>query len=396
MIRSRRPNSLFLLFVVFGIPTDIQQGKSAFPEKVAVSQTEYGTFENFAFVLNGKVIQQHALADYPGAVLDKIYSYGNIELEGRKYRGAVYFHTPKHPAPPVPYADDPAWFINGRQVSPFDIRSSRPELYTRITKSASDTLIDGNRYRGSIYVDTDEDFFSGRIALPEVLSRYADLPAEQVIVHWYSRLPMSARASDISMVIPGHFPIYYLDKSDSSRVKVNSIRFAEGERYVVHLMDGRYNQVNFSSNKARAIFEAPLTVDPDCTCYLDRFDSTSVDIFNAVELMPEPYEGEEAYLKKLSATMGLPAEKPAAPMVSDSITVRFFLTRSAMLAKLESTGSDKPGHAQILYAIKRNSCIWSAGIQGGRLVPATRRKMTINYSRDKKGAIRSLESIKFH
>src|SRR5690606_7124831 len=155
-------NLLILLFALFGIAMDSEQGEPAPAGTVAVSQAEYGTFENYAFVLNGKVIEQQALVNHPGAVLDKIHPYGNIELEGKKYRGAVYFHTPDHPAPPVPYADDPAWFINGRQVSSLDIRSSRPELYSKVRKSAQDTVIDGTLYEGSIHVDTDEDFFAGR------------------------------------------------------------------------------------------------------------------------------------------------------------------------------------------------------------------------------------------
>ncbi|MEC3882112.1 hypothetical protein, partial [Parapedobacter sp. 10938] len=99
---------------------------------------------------------------------------------------------------------------------------------------------------------------------------YRELPAEQVIVHWYSRMPHNAARSDIGMVIRGHFPTYCLDKSDLKKVKVDRIRFAEGERYVVHLIDNRNTLINASlwigSNKARAIFETPLTVDMDCTC----------------------------------------------------------------------------------------------------------------------------------
>ncbi|MEC3880827.1 hypothetical protein, partial [Parapedobacter sp. 10938] len=111
--------------------------------------------------------------------------------------------------------------------------------------------------------------------------------------------------------------------------------------------------------------------------------------------LPKPYGGEETYLKKISTTMGLPDEKPTKHMASDSIAVQFFLTRNAMLAELESTSPDKPGHARILHAIKRNSCLWSAGIQSGRLVPATRRKMTVFYSRDQNGDIRSLDSLEY-
>lgn len=363
-------------------------------------QAEYGEFENYAFVLNGKVIEQQALVDHPGAVLDKIYPYHKMKLEGREYRGTVYFHTPDHPAPPMPYADDPAWFINGRQVSPFDIRSSRPELYRKIKKSVRDTVINGTLYNGSIHVDTDEDFFAGRLALPKILNKYSELPAEQLIIHWFSTMPPNTSESDIGMVIPDNFAIYHLDRTNAEAVKVDRIRFAEGERYVVNLIDNRNalkeaSSIWVGSKKAREIFENPLTVDVDCTCYVPGFDTTISGIFGDVEIKPRPYGGEEAYLKKLSATMGLTAEKPAMHRVSDSITVQFLLTRNGLLAGLESTSSDKPGHAQILYAIKRNSCLWSAGIQSGRLVPATRRKMTIFYSKDQNGDIRSLDSLEY-
>ncbi|MEC3882110.1 hypothetical protein, partial [Parapedobacter sp. 10938] len=109
-------------------------------------------------------------------------------------------------------------------------------------------------------MDTDEDFFAGRRSLAEILNGYNDLPAEQVIVHWYSPMPPTTSESDTGMIIPAHFSTYYLDESDLKRVKVGRIRFAEGDRYVVHLIDGRYNRVDVSSNKAREIFETPLTV----------------------------------------------------------------------------------------------------------------------------------------
>lgn len=358
-----------------------------------ISQTTYGSFENYAFVVDGKLIQQNELIDYPGAKLYKIYPYSNIELGGREYQGAVYFYTPEQATPPPPYADDPAWFINGKQVSPFDIRSSQPELYTKITKSAHDTVIDGMRYKGSIHVDTDEDFFAGRIALPEILRSYTNSPTEQVIVHWYSPMPISTTEPDIGGVIADHFPIYHLDQDDSTKIKADRIPFTTGRPYVIQLIDGRYNRANFSGNKARAIFEDPLTVDTDCPCYLANFNSADYDVFNAVELMPKT-EDEEAYLKKLSTSLGLSGLKTSTAMESDSITVRFFVTRASMLAELESMGPDKSGHKQILQAIKRSSCLWSAGIQSGR-PQVTRRKMTIFYSRDLNGNIRSLDSLAY-
>ncbi|MGK6351927.1 hypothetical protein [Parapedobacter sp. DT-150] len=44
------------------------------PQGKSTSSQTQGTFENYAFVVNEKVIQQHALVDYPGATLDRIFN----------------------------------------------------------------------------------------------------------------------------------------------------------------------------------------------------------------------------------------------------------------------------------------------------------------------------------
>lgn len=381
----------FFFFVLFGIQACTQQGKTTTP---------YSTFEGYAFIMDGKIILQDALVDYPGAILDKI-SPRNIKREGRKYQGVVYFHTPKHPALPVPYANDPAYFINGKQVSPFDIRSSRPEAYTKITKSTRDTVIDGTRYEGAIHVETDEDFFAGRVALPEIFEKYADLPPEKVRVHLYSPWSPFHAELDISTVIQTHFPIYHLDQNALKSVHIDRIGFAEGEQYVVQITDNRYTQIDFSSkwissSKARTIFKDPLAVDTACTCYLADSDTKNMNkqAGYGVELSPVPYPNEAVYLKKLSATMGLPTERPKASMGPDSIIVRFIMTRDGMLTKLESLSLDKPGYAAVLAAIKRHSCVWSFGITSGNRV-RTKRKMTVFYTKGEKGNIQSLDSLAY-
>lgn len=373
------------------------------PDTANLPPSEHGTFKNYAFVVNSKVIPQQALADYPKAKLDKIFPY-SIKLEGNEYRGAVYFHTPKHPAPPVPYADDPAYFINGTQVSPYDIRSSRPEAYSKITKSIRDTLIDGTPYKGSIYVVTDEDFFAERTPLPDLLKKRTGLPLQKVIVNWCGPTkPIYIDGDDVGTVISNNFSIYHIDISKFGLldVKVDTLRFAEGERYVVHLLVNGYKwgaSVNKwrSPEKAQVIFEHPLAVDTDCPCYLTNFDTRGVDkqARHNVELSPVPYPNEAVYLKKLSTTIGLPGKGSKASMTPDSIVVRFTMTKDGMLAGLESIGPEKPEHRDILTAIKRHSCRWSIGIISG-FRHQTNRKLTIFYSKDQKGNVQSLDTLAY-
>ena len=371
------------------------------PDSASLFPTAYGTFEKYAFVLNAKIITHQALVDYPNATLDRIFPY-SIKLEGNKYQGAVYFHTPKHPAPPIPYADDPAYFINGKQVSPYDIRWSKPELYNRIEKSTQSTTIDGKRYKGTIHVNTDEDFFTERLPLPELLKKHTHLPLESIIVHW------KAEWSDdsTSRIIQKHFPLYHIKPSGLRAVKIDRIQFAEGERYVVHLVDRGYRRGDlidkqgiihsgrWTSNKANLIFKDPMAINTSCPCYVAELDTTGRGVFHRTELDPEPYLGKTVYLKKLSASMGLPAKKPTAGMATDSITVRFIVTREGMLSHLESIGPEKRNQARILAAIKNNSCLWSRGMFSGRPVLIWR-KMTIFYSKDRSGNIQSLDNMAY-
>ncbi|HMR18926.1 MAG TPA: hypothetical protein PKA53_06480 [Sphingobacterium sp.] len=375
-------HSFFLLFISFGLYVYPQQRKPAVP--TTALQTEYGIFQDYAVVLDGKTIPQHQLVDYPAAKLYKIHSW-DIKLEGHKYLGALYFHTAAQSAPPIPHTNDPAWFINGRQVSPLDIRSSKPHLYTRITKSTRDTVINSKLYRGSIHIDTDENFFADLISLQEIFDQYAHyLPAEQLIVHWsqYDHAP------NINTTVPDNFQIYYLNKNDIKTIKVDRVQLADGRRYVLRA----YKRMPNNLNKAHSIFENPLMVDTDCTCYLPNFNPDNHDMFTSVEIKATPIGEEESYLKKLSATMRLPAKKSKVSAASDSLTVRFIVTNSAMLGHLEIVGTSKPEHAGILQAIKRNSCVWFPGLQSGRPV-FTWRKMTIFYSKDQDGHIQSLDRL---
>jgi len=387
-----RRYSLLFLLVLFGIRALSQTVYSTNPDNATLFPTKHGTFENYAFVLNGKVIEQQSLINYPGAILNNVFPYA-IKLEGRSYLGAVYLHTEEKYAPPVHYANDPAYFINGRQVSRYHFRLSKAEAYNRIEKSTQDTTINGRLYRGSIHIDTDEDFFADRIALPELIEKYTGLPPEKVIVHWRTSRYQYTYEGDLGTIIRDRFPIYSFNISSLGvrAVEVDRIRFAEGERYVVHIVDNSYK---WNNPKASLIFKDPLAIDTVFPCYITDFDPTDHTVLIHTEIAPQPYQGKDAYLKKLSATMGLPAEKTSRPTVGDSITVQFIVLRDGMLAALKSTDPDKAGHKDVLNAIKKLACMWQPAIQGGRPLMVWQ-KMILFYSKDQKGNIQSLDSLAY-
>ncbi|CDT17882.1 exported hypothetical protein [Sphingobacterium sp. PM2-P1-29] len=159
---------LLFILVLSGLEVFSQSAYSHTPDSAAMFPKKYGAFEHYAFVLNGKVIEHQTLVNNPEAQLNNIFPYP-IRLGGRRYLGAVYFHTEARYAPPVRDINLPAYFINGTQISPYQIRSIKMELYRRIAKSAKDTTINGTLYHGSVHVDTDEDYFAARISLPDLI-----------------------------------------------------------------------------------------------------------------------------------------------------------------------------------------------------------------------------------
>ncbi|MGV3763650.1 hypothetical protein [Parapedobacter sp.] len=369
-----------------------------------MSEIRYGKFENYAFEVDGKIIEKDDLIDLEGAKIYKIFPY-TTTIQGHDYLGVVYLHTSKHPVSSDQYADDPAYFINGRQVSPYDIRSSKPRFFNKIEKSIGDTVIGGKRYKGVIQVDTDEDFFSKRITLSEFLKKHIDLPLEQVVVDW--RGVGNYGESDTGTVIYGHYSIYHFDPISLSIGEIDRIRLADEEHYVVHLLDSRYkkgyNEYRqgvlkkdkwYTPGKVQMVFEEPLAIDTACPCYIEDFNTNDPNIFVSTEIDSEPYPNEKVYLKKLGATMGIYAVKPLMPVVSDSINVQFVVTKAGMLGGLKSVSADRSNHESILNAIKRHSCLWSSPIQNGRPMMSWRR-MTIFYSKDNKGNILSLDTIKY-
>lgn len=388
---------LFIFFLLVGGRAFTQSLYSANPDSASLFPTKYGQFENYAFVLNGNVIEQDSLMNYPGTKLNNVFPYP-IQLEGRSYSGAVYFHNKEYYAPPVRYANDPAYFVNGRQVSPYHIRLLKVEAYNKISKTIRDTTIDGKLYKGCIQVDTDEDAFADRISLPELIEKYTDLPLGKVIIHWRGGGYRYTYEDDIGTIINSHFPVhsFSMAKIDHNTnlgvraIEIDRVRFAEGERYVVHVVDNTYKWANA---KASLIFSNPFTVDTLSPCYLPDFDDGGYSIFNHTEILAQPYKGNTVYLKKLSSSMKLSAEK-GSDVVTDSIAVQFVVLKSGILSRLKSLSPERVCHGDILKAIKKNACIWLPAIQGSRPVHSWV-KMKIFYNTDPKGKIQSLDRIEF-
>lgn len=387
-------NKYILLFILVlsGLVLFSQSIYSNTSDRAELLPKKYGTFEHYAFALNGKVIGKEALVNNPEAQLNNIFSYP-LMLEGQSYPGSVYFHSEQRFAPPVRYTDHPAYFINGRQISPYQIRLTKIKAYISLVKSTNDTTINGVLYRGSVHVDSDEDFFADRISLPDFIEKYTDLSPEEVIIHWRNTQDEYRNEDDIGTIIGNHFPLYSFKIRDLSvnKIEVDRVRFAERERYVIHIIDDSYRQ---SLPKGTLIFEDPLALNTVYPCYLSDFDPKDEQIFIWPEVNSFTYKGLNFYLKKLSSTTGIPLAKPSYTTKTDSITVQFIVLKDGMITALESPDLDKPGHEVILTAFKKNACGWTPAVQGGRPV-LCRRKMVLFYSKDQKGDIRSLDSLKY-
>lgn len=387
-------NLTFLIFILWGIPNDIPKNNSIVETTRSINKIEIGTFDNYAFVVDGKIIDRNQLIDFPDIEIFDIYPFYKT-IEGKEYKGAIYFNTNEQQTQSVRFAEDPAWFINGIQVSSFNIRETYPEYYTRIVKSTKDTIIENKLYRGSIHITTDENYFDIRTSLAQLLVNYREIDPNQTTLFWYRSIPFVANIPDISM-FQNNLSINYLDKGDEEKVKIDSLQFAGGKRIILQVVNGgnRFSKPTLygSSNKAITIFNDPLMVDAECTCYLSNFNKDSVDIFESVELMPRPYDGEENYLNKLATTLELSTEKTSA--VQDSISIRFLVSKLGLLSNLESHSPNTTSNASILRSIKKNSCLWTPGVQSGRFV-YTSRQMKIFYSKDEKGNIYSLDKIEY-
>lgn len=383
---------LFFILVLSGIWGYSQSVYTNTSDSAALLTKKYGTFKDYAFVLNGKVIAQEVLHNNPEAKLNNIFPY-TLTLEGHRYPGAVYFHSEERYAPPVRYVDLPAYFVNGRQISPYQIRLTKIKAYISIVKSTKDTTINDVLYPGSVHVDSDEDFFADRISLPDLIEKYTGLSPEQVIIHWRNTRNNYQNEDDIGIIIGNHFPLYSFKIRDLSANKIEGdrIRFAGKERYVIHISDDSYK---WSMLKGTLIFEDPLALNTVYPCYISDFDPKDEQIFISPEVDASTYKGLNFYLKKLSSTTGIPLTKPNSTTKTDSITVQFIILKDGMITALESPDLDKSGHEAILTAFKKNACGWTPAVQGGRPV-LCRRKMVLFYSKDQKGDIRSLDSLKY-
>lgn len=343
----------------------------------------YGEFEKYAFILDGKMIERNTLTDYPGAKLNKIH------LETYRYPGELYFDSPKRLISPPPDADAPAYFINSRQVTFYDIQKSDPEAYTRVKKSERDTIIDDILYKGTIHVETEEDFFARHVTLSNFLSsRYPQLPIGNTLIH------LQYRGYNVDFVSVNYHnrQLYHIVPRNLRPVKAGRIRLAEGTQYIVHLIDTGYL---LDTPKALLMLENPSILDIASPCYLTNPDTTDVYIrTGGTEVEPLPKEGVHRYLQRLSETLRLPGNKDGEPSLTDSVGIEFIVTRSGMLTALKATGPGRPELKPILYAIKQRSCDWSFAAFSGRGV-FFRRKITIHYTLNEKGNILSLDNLTF-
>ncbi|MHC8947948.1 Cof-type HAD-IIB family hydrolase [Sphingobacterium hungaricum] len=364
-------------------------------DSVALSSS-HQVFENYKFILNGAMIARDKLVDYPGAILDRVMPYETDEKA--IYQGVVYFHTPWYPpSPPNLDKDDVAYFINGVQVNSFAIRSTFPTYYTHMERLIQDTLINGKLYKGLIYVNTDEDFFKNRMSMPEIIKKYVGLPLEKVVVHWRGTF---ANWINSGVTIHDYFSLHFIDPKGLLEVKVDSLRFAEGEKYLVHLLDEGFRYRSLTENGWRPsernylIFNDPYRFDTEAPCYYADFDTEGKVFHRFAEYEPKPFDGEEAYLKKLSSLMELPTNDTNVSPMQDSIIVQFIVLADGQLTGLESVSPSKPGYANILKAIKKHSCVWSVASED-RTGLLFRRKMVIFYTEDAQGAIASLDELKY-
>lgn len=387
---------ILLLMLVGSLNARSQQLTTIPQDSTLLYPKQYGTFENYEFILNGARIEKDELLNYPEATFGRVFDYNRGSKS--KYQGVLYLYTPWYPPSPADqHADDPAYFINNIQVSPYAIRSTVVEEYTAIRKSEQDTLIDGIVYQGSIHVDTDEDFFSSRMTIPEIVKKYTGLPLKNVTVHWRNR---NWEPFNPGVIIQDHFPLYYINPKGLLEVKVDRIRFTEGEHYFVHLVDQGYRYSNLTENGWRTpqknfvVFDKPMAFDPTAPCYIADFDIVGKDIRNRAQGESQPSLGEAAYLKKLSAHMGLPADQPQVETTRDSILVQFIVLHNGAITGLESISPQKPVHAKFLQAIKQHSCVWTAAWENRKTL-YFKRKMMIFYSEDKKGNIRSIDGLEY-
>lgn len=387
-------NLILLAFILLGTNADSQQKNITAEISRVINEIKVGAFDNYAFVVDGTVINRNKLIDFQQAEIFDIYPFNKV-IEGKNYLGVVYFHTKKDQAQPVRFSEDPAWFLNGRQVSSFNIRETSPEYYTQIVKSTNDTIINNRLYKGSIHITTEENYFDIRTSLAQLLVNYREIDPKQTTLFWFRSIPSIANIPDISM-FQNNLSINYLDKGDEEKIKIDSLQFAGGKRIIFQVVNGgnRLSKPTLygGSNKAIAIFKNPLMIDTECACYLPNFNKDSVDIFESVELMPKPYDGEENYLNKLATTLVLSTGKTST--VQDSISIKFLVSNLGLLSNLESHSSSTTANASILHAIKKNACLWTPGVQSGRFVH-TSRQMKIFYSKDQKGNIKSLDKLSY-
>lgn len=397
-------NVLFSVLIVFCLYSCINRDNTTSTQETKTHIQEYKNLTNYAFVINDEIIPSSNLNNFTNPKLYKYHPH-EINIKNQKYEGALYFETSNRTYHNDEYINDPAFFVNEVLVSSYDIRSIRPENFINLKKSTRDTIIGQKKYKGAIWVDTEEDYFSSRLNLERYITTQTKLPLTQVIVHWFN--PTYENNSYTGSLISNNFKTYYLDPSNLNIGAINMFSIGSDTSYIINIVDSRYKQGYnrykqgilivdqwHIPEKSDALFQSPRSIDPKCPCYLNKYDITSITIAEATELRPEPYGGNKSYLNKLSLALDLSKTKNDIPTESDSLSVSFLVTKTGMIANLESLNPNKPDNEIILNAIKKHSCVWSLARNSGRPM-VSRRKMKIIYSKNQQGNIIALTSLKF-
>ncbi|WP_149915496.1 hypothetical protein [Sphingobacterium cavernae] len=387
---------LLFAFIIFGNSADSQHNRTTTKKSSIINTNEDVAFYNYAFVVDDIVIDRNKLIDYPKAEIYDLFPNSNT-IGGKSYSGVLYFKTNADQIPYTRYADDPAWFLNGKQISSFNIRETSPEYYTHIVKSLADTIINDRLYKGSIHILTEENYFDIRTSFKQILLNYNDIDPKETMLFWFRSVPKFTKINDIG-VFETNFAINYLDNGDLKKLRIDSLQLVNGRKYVFQIKNGgnRFAKSSLygTSNKSIAIFKKPLMIDTECACYLSEFNTDSIGIFQSVEIMPIPYDGEKFYLQKLSSTLKILNNNKSTSAVLDSINVSFLITDIGLLTRLHSNSSNTNTNSAILHAIKRNACLWTPGVQSG--IPVnTQRNMIIYYNKDQEGSIMSFDKIKY-
>ncbi|NJI71933.1 hypothetical protein HCX49_01820 [Sphingobacterium kitahiroshimense] len=83
---------ILLLILVCSLNAQSQRLRDRILDNTLLYPKQYGTFENYEFILNGAHIEKDELLNYPEATFGRVFDYSREPKS--KYQGVLYFHTP--------------------------------------------------------------------------------------------------------------------------------------------------------------------------------------------------------------------------------------------------------------------------------------------------------------